>query len=181
MNPVSPTLVAHTALRRLCSLPACTYPCTCAAGFITHARHSCPSHVLPSLHRSRSFNRIRNNLREGGLSTVCEEARCPNIGECWGGDEGTATATIMVGPCKGSPPAPRSTPLESLHTPACNVVDVSIQFCSSRHPARTLLHFFSLNNTTSLHAHTHTWLSLYRRSWEIRALARADFARSRRR
>lgn len=29
---------------------------------------------------------------------VCEEARCPNIGECWGGGEySTATATIMVG------------------------------------------------------------------------------------
>ena len=27
---------------------------------------------------------------------VCEEAKCPNIGECWGGKEGTATATIMV-------------------------------------------------------------------------------------
>ena len=28
---------------------------------------------------------------------VCEEARCPNIGECWGGGEdGTATATVMV-------------------------------------------------------------------------------------
>lgn len=27
---------------------------------------------------------------------VCEEARCPNIGECWGGKEGMATATIMV-------------------------------------------------------------------------------------
>lgn len=31
------------------------------------------------------------------LPQVCEEARCPNIGECWGGGEhGTATATIMV-------------------------------------------------------------------------------------
>lgn len=29
---------------------------------------------------------------------VCEEAKCPNIGECWGGGEhATATATIMVG------------------------------------------------------------------------------------
>jgi lipoyl synthase len=27
---------------------------------------------------------------------VCEEAKCPNIGECWGGSEGTATATIMI-------------------------------------------------------------------------------------
>ena len=26
----------------------------------------------------------------------CEAARCPNIGECWGGKKGTATATIMV-------------------------------------------------------------------------------------
>lgn len=31
------------------------------------------------------------------MHTVCEEARCPNIGECWGGGEyATATATIML-------------------------------------------------------------------------------------
>ena len=31
------------------------------------------------------------------LHTVCEEARCPNIGECWGGsDKAAATATIML-------------------------------------------------------------------------------------
>lgn len=44
------------------------------------------------------FNRIRRSMREKNLSTVCEEAKCPNIGECWGGgdEEGTATATIMV-------------------------------------------------------------------------------------
>lgn len=37
------------------------------------------------------------------MSTVCEEAKCPNIGECWGGSEGkdgqkahAATATIML-------------------------------------------------------------------------------------
>ena len=40
--------------------------------------------------------RIRNGLRAGGLATVCEEARCPNIGECWSSKEGAATATIMV-------------------------------------------------------------------------------------
>lgn len=27
---------------------------------------------------------------------MCEEARCPNIGQCWSGKEGTATATIML-------------------------------------------------------------------------------------
>jgi len=32
-----------------------------------------------------------------GLATVCEEAKCPNIGECWGGGSTeTATATIMI-------------------------------------------------------------------------------------
>ena len=40
--------------------------------------------------------RLKNTLRSLNLSTVCEEAKCPNIGECWGGKEGTATATIMI-------------------------------------------------------------------------------------
>ena len=31
-----------------------------------------------------------------GTETVCEEAKCPNIGECWGGKDGIATATIML-------------------------------------------------------------------------------------
>ncbi|KDD75287.1 hypothetical protein H632_c764p1 [Helicosporidium sp. ATCC 50920] len=43
------------------------------------------------------YTAIKGRLRELGLSTVCEEARCPNIGECWGGADGhTATATIML-------------------------------------------------------------------------------------
>ncbi|XP_053474991.1 lipoyl synthase, mitochondrial isoform X2 [Ictalurus furcatus] len=45
----------------------------------------------------KNFNRLKNTLRELNLHTVCEEARCPNIGECWGGGEyATATATIML-------------------------------------------------------------------------------------
>lgn len=45
----------------------------------------------------KNFNKIKEQLKELKLSTVCEEARCPNIGECWGGGEhGTQTATIMV-------------------------------------------------------------------------------------
>eukprot|EP00887_Chlorella_sp_A99_P004101 scaffold23.g4101.t1 len=40
---------------------------------------------------------IKSKLRELKLATVCEEARCPNMGECWGGADGhTATATIML-------------------------------------------------------------------------------------
>jgi len=44
-----------------------------------------------------NYTRIKGKLRELKLATVCEEARCPNIGECWGGGEdATATATIML-------------------------------------------------------------------------------------
>ncbi|XP_055312490.1 lipoyl synthase, mitochondrial [Sitodiplosis mosellana] len=44
-----------------------------------------------------NFNKIKSQLRDLKLATVCEEARCPNIGECWGGGEhGTQTATIML-------------------------------------------------------------------------------------
>ena len=43
------------------------------------------------------YTAIKSKLRELKLSTVCEEAKCPNIGECWGGGDGhTATATIML-------------------------------------------------------------------------------------
>jgi lipoic acid synthetase len=43
------------------------------------------------------YNQIRNSMRSKKLSTVCEEAKCPNIGECWGGGDGeAATATIML-------------------------------------------------------------------------------------
>jgi lipoic acid synthetase len=43
------------------------------------------------------YTEIKARLRELKLNTVCEEARCPNLGECWGGGDGhTATATIML-------------------------------------------------------------------------------------
>ncbi|MGN6378040.1 MAG: lipoyl synthase [Gaiellales bacterium] len=43
------------------------------------------------------FGELREIMREGGLHTVCEEARCPNIGECWG--RGTATFQILGDVC----------------------------------------------------------------------------------
>jgi lipoic acid synthetase len=35
-------------------------------------------------------------LRERDLNTVCEEANCPNLGECWSGRNGPGTATFML-------------------------------------------------------------------------------------
>ena len=42
---------------------------------------------------STRFYEIKQILREHNLHTVCEEASCPNIGECFG--KGTATFMIM--------------------------------------------------------------------------------------
>ncbi|MDO5657853.1 MAG: lipoyl synthase [Paracoccus sp. (in: a-proteobacteria)] len=42
---------------------------------------------------SQGYKDTRNILRENRLSTVCEEAGCPNVGECW--SQGHATMMIM--------------------------------------------------------------------------------------
>ena len=39
-----------------------------------------------------NYTKVKQSLRSLELHTVCEEARCPNISECWG----TGTATIMI-------------------------------------------------------------------------------------
>ena len=46
---------------------------------------------------SSRFNEIKDILRSNKLHTVCEEASCPNIGECFG--KGTATFMIMGDKC----------------------------------------------------------------------------------
>lgn len=43
------------------------------------------------------YTGIKGRARELKLATVCEEARCPNIGECWGA--GTATFMVMGDVC----------------------------------------------------------------------------------
>ena len=42
------------------------------------------------------FTEIKQTLREHDLHTVCEEASCPNLGECWSGRNGPGTATFML-------------------------------------------------------------------------------------
>jgi lipoic acid synthetase len=43
------------------------------------------------------YIRLKGLLREWNLHSVCEEARCPNIGECW--EDGTATFMILGDVC----------------------------------------------------------------------------------
>ena len=42
------------------------------------------------------FTEIKSTLREHDLHTVCEEASCPNLGDCWSGRNGPGTATFML-------------------------------------------------------------------------------------
>ncbi|MCR9106833.1 MAG: lipoyl synthase [Gammaproteobacteria bacterium] len=44
-----------------------------------------------------TFDRVRDIVHEHRLATVCEEAKCPNIGECW--TSGTATIMLMGDVC----------------------------------------------------------------------------------
>jgi len=46
---------------------------------------------------SPNYLRIKGLMKAAGLNTVCEEARCPNIGECW--HHGTATFMILGDVC----------------------------------------------------------------------------------
>jgi len=45
----------------------------------------------------KRFEAVRGIVRDHRLSTVCEEAKCPNIGECW--NAGTATLMLMGAVC----------------------------------------------------------------------------------
>lgn len=45
----------------------------------------------------RGFSAVRALVKEHRLATVCEEAKCPNIGECW--NAGTATIMLMGAVC----------------------------------------------------------------------------------
>jgi len=47
-----------------------------------------------------NYGRLQDLMRSKSLHTVCEEARCPNIGECWG--RGTATFMILGDTCTRS-------------------------------------------------------------------------------
>ncbi len=56
-------------------------------------KRSLPPWLKVSLPTGPVVARLKEASRSRGLATVCEEARCPNLAECWGG--GTATFMVM--------------------------------------------------------------------------------------
>ena len=57
-----------------------------------------PTWLQTPIPSNENYKKIKSDLRGLNLHTVCEEARCPNISDCWGGSSGksAATATIML-------------------------------------------------------------------------------------
>jgi lipoic acid synthetase len=56
-----------------------------------------PDWLRISVRTGPEYNRVRGLVRGKGLHTVCEEARCPNIYECW--TAGTATFMVLGDVC----------------------------------------------------------------------------------
>ncbi len=105
---------------------------------------------------SENYLRLKGLMRTLGLHTVCEEANCPNIGECW--SHGTATFMILGDTCTrscgycnvthGTPrPADAGEPIKvasAIHAMALDYVVITsvdrddLADCGAGHFARTI-------------------------------------------
>lgn len=59
-----------------------------------------PDWLRVKLPSGEKFKEVSDTIRKNNLNTVCSEARCPNMGECWGA--GTATFMILGDVCTRS-------------------------------------------------------------------------------
>ncbi len=59
---------------------------------VTPAPQRKPDWLKVTLAHGENYERLKDGVKASGLHTVCQEAMCPNIGECWG----AGTATIMI-------------------------------------------------------------------------------------
>ena len=82
-----------------------------------------PSWLKVPIPGGEGYRRLQGLTRKLSLNTVCAEARCPNVGECWNG--GTATIMLLGDTCtrgcrfcnvKTSRTPPELDPLEAAHT-----------------------------------------------------------------
>lgn len=64
------------------------------------AREPRPEWLKVKIPSGENFSHLKNLIREHNLHTVCEEARCPNMAECW--NSGTATFMILGDTCTRS-------------------------------------------------------------------------------
>ena len=82
---------------------------SCGSNIPVTAQTRLPPWLRTPIPTGGRYAELKRTLRDLNLHTVCEEARCPNIGDCWNGkgietasgeeenkERGTATATIML-------------------------------------------------------------------------------------
>jgi lipoyl synthase len=67
---------------------------TSSAAFVPGRK---PTWLRAPMPAGKAFDAVRSVVKEHRLATVCEEAKCPNIGECW--NAGTATLMLMGAVC----------------------------------------------------------------------------------
>jgi len=58
-----------------------------------------PAWLKVPLPGGEGYARLKQLSRTLGLHTVCEEARCPNVGECWRGEHATMTLMVLGDEC----------------------------------------------------------------------------------
>jgi lipoic acid synthetase len=58
-----------------------------------------PAWLKVPLPGGEAHGRLKALTRSLGLHTVCEEARCPNLGECWRGEHATMTLMVLGDEC----------------------------------------------------------------------------------
>src|SRR3989338_7423235 len=46
-----------------------------------------------------NYEKIKQTVSSLGLHTVCQEAHCPNMAECWGSEQATATFMVLGDTC----------------------------------------------------------------------------------
>lgn len=56
-----------------------------------------PRHLKMKIPKGQNYTNVKKSLRDRNLFTVCEEASCPNLGECW--SDKTATMMILGDTC----------------------------------------------------------------------------------
>jgi lipoic acid synthetase len=97
-DPSKPSLPIASAAGAARELP--TSPREVVSSMQEHGlpiRAAKPGWLRVTLPGGARYAHVRDTLKQLKLHTVCAEAQCPNVGECWGG--GTATVMLMGDVC----------------------------------------------------------------------------------
>ena len=109
MAPYRPGRVRDAEWKTFLVSCACSfrrYDQACQLSTFYHIFNFCVIHTKPFIHflllllitaQQSRYTEVKDSLKELELHTVCEEAQCPNIGECWNG--GTGTIMLLGDTC----------------------------------------------------------------------------------